>query len=52
MARKIREAKLETRTARLKLEPRRKPYFTTIASGVSLGYRPTQWSRLMGCSWR
>jgi len=39
MPRKIREAKLETRTARLKLEPRRKPYFTTIAPGVSVGYR-------------
>jgi integrase len=39
MVRKVREAKLETRTARLKLEPRRKPYFTTVAPGISLGYR-------------
>jgi integrase len=39
MARKIREGKLETRTARLKLEPRRKPFFVTVAPGISLGYR-------------
>jgi hypothetical protein len=40
MARKIRASALETRTDRLKLKVRRKPYhFTTIAPGVGLGYR-------------
>ena len=39
MARKIRSTPLETRTARLKLTKRRKPYWITIAPGVSLGYR-------------
>jgi integrase len=39
MARNTRCAKLETRTARLKLPVRRKPYFVTIAPGVGLGYR-------------
>jgi integrase len=39
MARSIRSAKLETRTARLKLSVRKKPYFVTIAPGVGLGYR-------------
>jgi integrase len=32
---------LEFRTARLKLESRRKPYFDVISPGVSLGYRRT-----------
>jgi hypothetical protein len=40
--RHTRFAKLETRTARLKLAIRKKPYFTTIAPGISLGYRRTQ----------
>src|SRR5690349_980149 len=39
MARAIRFAKLETRTTRLKLAVQRKPYFVTIAPGISLGYR-------------
>ena len=39
MARRIRAPKLETRTARLKLEPRRKPYFVTVAPGIAVGYR-------------
>jgi hypothetical protein len=39
MARSIRSAKLETRTARLKLAVRKKPYFVTIAPGIGLGYR-------------
>lgn len=39
MARRIREPKLETRTARLKLLVQGKPYFTTIAPGIALGYR-------------
>jgi hypothetical protein len=39
MARSIRSAKLETRTARLKLLVRKKPYFVAVAPGVGLGYR-------------
>jgi hypothetical protein len=39
MARRPRESKLETRTARLKLAMRRKPHFVTIAPGIALGYR-------------
>lgn len=40
MARAARSAPLETRTARLKLKPRGKPYFVpTGKKGVSLGYR-------------
>ena len=30
---------LETKTARLKLAPRKKPYFVAVTPGVSLGYR-------------
>ncbi len=42
MARTIRDAKLETRTARLRLKARKKPYFTgTGKAGVLLGYRRT-----------
>jgi hypothetical protein len=39
MARNIRSAQLETRTARLKLEIRKKPYMVRVAPGVRLGYR-------------
>src|SRR5262249_8376903 len=40
MPRRPRAARLETRTARLKLKPRKKPYdFTSISPGISLGYR-------------
>ena len=40
MARRPRASQLETRTARLKLPVRQKPYaFTTIAPGIALGYR-------------
>lgn len=39
MPRKLRSATLATRTARLKLAQRTKPHWTTIAPGVSLGYR-------------
>jgi hypothetical protein len=39
MPRKLRSAALDTRTARLKLAQRRKPYWITIAPGISLGYR-------------
>ena len=39
MPRRLRSATLETRTARLKLAPRRKPYWITVAPGIALGYR-------------
>src|SRR5262245_40334022 len=39
MARKLRSARLETRTARLVLPVRKKPTFTSVARGVGLGYR-------------
>jgi site-specific recombinase XerD len=39
MARRLRSARIENRTNRLKLEPRRKPYFEGIAHGIALGYR-------------
>ena len=39
MARRIRSASLETRTARLKLPVRKKSYFLTIARAIALGYR-------------
>jgi hypothetical protein len=39
MARRTRAPKLETRTTRLKLAVRRKPYFVVIAPGIGLGYR-------------
>jgi site-specific recombinase XerD len=39
MARRIRSHNLETRTARLKLDPRKKPYTAQIAPGIQLAYR-------------
>jgi integrase len=43
MARRPRASRLETRTARLKLPPRRKPHdYTTLAPGIALGYRRNQ----------
>src|SRR5262245_48444345 len=40
MARKPRASRLETRTSRLKLAVRQKPYdFTTISPGIALAYR-------------
>jgi integrase len=39
MARSVRAPKLETRTARLKLEARKKPYTVSIAPGIYLAYR-------------
>jgi integrase len=40
MARRPRASRLETRTARLKLKVREKPYdFTTISPGIAVGYR-------------
>src|SRR6476620_369650 len=48
MARRVRSSTLENRTARLKLEVRKKPYhFTVIAPGIAVGYRrcagPGRW---------
>jgi integrase len=43
MARRPRASRLETRTNRLKLPVREKPYdFTTIAPGIAVGYRRNQ----------
>lgn len=39
MARRLRSPTLETRTARLRLKVRRKPYFISVGVGVSLGFR-------------
>ena len=39
MARTVRNAKLDTRSARIKLEERREPYWTPISRGCALGYR-------------
>jgi integrase len=39
MARRVRAPKLETRTSRLNLPVRKKPYFVKIAPGIALGYR-------------
>ena len=39
MARTVRDAKLDTRTSRLKLTPRAKPYWRALESGLHLGYR-------------
>ena len=39
MPRKVRDASLETRTARSRLKVRHKPYFRLIEPGLHLGYR-------------
>jgi integrase len=39
MPRKVRDANLETRTARSRLKLRKKPYFRLIEPGLHLGYR-------------
>lgn len=39
MARTVRDTNLETRTARLRLAPRRKPYWRVLKSGLHFGYR-------------
>jgi site-specific recombinase XerD len=59
MARKIRSPDLETRTARLKLAVRKKPYTVSISRGIRVAYRRNQsggvWSVLksdgVGGSW-
>jgi integrase len=39
MARQVRNAKLDTRTARARLPGRREPFWTVISAGCALGYR-------------
>src|SRR5215469_2799545 len=39
MARTIRNQKLDTRSARSKLAPRREPYWAAISKGCAVGYR-------------
>ena len=39
MARTVRNGKIDTRSARAKLAPRREPYWTVIAAGCAIGYR-------------
>src|SRR5262245_31118861 len=39
MARTVRNPKIDTRSARLKLSERREPYWTIISGGCALGYR-------------
>jgi integrase len=59
MARKIRSNQLESRTQRLKLTPRKKPYMVRVSPGVRLGYRRNEgagtWSVIVadgaGSSW-
>ncbi|MDN5871748.1 MAG: site-specific integrase [Nitrococcus sp.] len=41
MARTVRDSRLETRTARLKLAPRGKPYYRALDQGLHIGYRKT-----------
>lgn len=41
MTRSVRDTNLETRTARLRLPARRKPYWRLLESGLHLGYRRT-----------
>src|SRR5262245_8755063 len=42
MARRVRDATLESRSARAKLRPSGKPYFKAIGEGLHLGYRKGQ----------
>jgi integrase len=42
VARRVRSSPLETRTARLKLAIRKRPYWVKISEGLSLGYRRNQ----------
>jgi integrase len=48
MGRTVRDTNLETKTARLRLTPRRKPYWRVLESGLHMGYRRT---REGGGSW-
>jgi hypothetical protein len=38
MARRVRNSQVETRSSRLKLAPRRNPYWTSLNEGLHLGY--------------
>jgi hypothetical protein len=43
MGRRVKNTNLDTRTSRLKLKPRPKPYWSAVERGLHLGYRrPTQ----------
>src|SRR5215472_8980407 len=42
MARRVRDPRLETRTARLRLPVAHRPVFVPIARGLALGYRRTR----------
>ncbi|MFO1101322.1 MAG: site-specific integrase [Methylocystis sp.] len=42
MARTVRDTNLETRSARLRLTPRRKPYWRVLETGLHIGYRRTK----------
>ena len=42
MGRTVRDTNLETKTARLKLAPRRKPYWRVLEGGLHMGYRRTK----------
>ena len=42
MGRTVRDTNLETRTARLRLTPRRKPYWRVLEGGLHIGYRRTK----------
>jgi len=44
---KPRAAKLETATARRRLDVRKKPYWTTISPGIALGYRRNDGSSVL-----
>jgi hypothetical protein len=39
MGKRVKEVALGTRTARMKLAPRHKPYFRLVTEGVHIGYR-------------
>ena len=39
MARRIKDTKLDSRTARAKLSQREKPYFVAVGGRLALGYR-------------
>jgi hypothetical protein len=47
MARTVRDAALVTRSARLRLAPRAKPYWRMLETGLHLGYR----RRATGGTW-
>jgi len=42
MVQRVRAQNIESRSARLKLKPRKKPWFVKIKRGLSLGYRRTK----------